>query len=906
MSTQILHQLVHGYSHGHSLLAGSTQLERGDMDLVARLSDLSGTLGPELEIAPYLSLYPLPSKRFFALARTWADELAPRTGCVLTHTILIPLKDWAEDDYPIRFARYLRAPRRDSVAEYEVPIQSIPDTERTCAPNEPLAISFVQRYFGEGLTPLVWFGALEPELVAWCVVQILWPSLRARFACCTLALQPRTLDERPFDLLFAPLPTFSRFSDFSRDHIVDSRSPSGDGATEPWFQSLSGCVFEASNIALTQRIRALSADLDPYPTAIRRVFFYLELEERVSTSPTAALGALDLLETLAPQPFGAQQEKRSLALTTLRAIERLHPHEALELLYLLCQRLQGPSFASHHALQEEAQELVQQLVKADPEHSIRQANLLAARHPGAAPRSFILGVGDALLTLLTDHVLLGSTLVTQDTLGERLIIHRPEVAVALLRAGGSGDRKRVISALVAWCRADDQVIDARSALRRILLPEIAKSTDAPLVEELLRDLDPDDVPEICSAVERVDAFRFRPLSELVARFVGERHPSSVQKWCRTHSWHTYQIAALITAGYPPTAEGLHELLTAEITNVTNRPLLLSAFIERVSEYSPPAWLVSLLETDSRLWELLLEGAGDSEVADVVLRLVRDLRRSAMARASEAERTLERFPGKNASNVHEHAVRQLLADQLEGFCDLEKLQRWFAEPWVVETLVHASAGSFRTIVTDHLIRSETAWLRAWEVIESMPELVAFKNTALLQEVISLLLESLSANWVPASTESWRHLLSKVSGGDHVQLDLCGQALHFALEHIRLPLAEVVAETFYPVHNAAMSDRPVQRSWLLWSFADWDKAKDLRRSLVDSFLHSDWNPAQFALSAREPWLLTKLCRRMRRQWGGPQYLEKAYAGLKKFSDPKAQELASALSQFLRNPDVSEEWD
>ena len=905
MNDETLHQLVHGYSHGHSLLAGSTELERKDMDLIARLSDLSGTLSPELEITPYLSLYPLPSQKFFAIARTWADELAPRSGCVLTHTILVPLKVWAEDDSPIRFAGALRVSSRDALAEYAIPIRSIPNASRRCAVNEPLGNSFTQRYFGEGLTPLVWFGALDPELAAWCVIQALWPTLRARFACCTLALQPRALDERPFDLLFAPLSAYSRFSDFARDHVVDSRAPSNVGGTESQFQSWSDRIFKGSDSGLSRRVRELSFELEPHPIAIRRVLLYLELEARASNSPTAVLGALDLLETLVPQPLQALEEKNSLITTALHAIKHLNPHEALELLYLLCQRLQGSSFSSQHALQGEIRDIVQQLIKADPERGIQDADSLTARHVDAPPRSFLLGVGDALLTLLGDNSSVVSTLIEQNTLGERLIVYCPEVAAVLLRAVGSIDRERVISVLVDWCRTE-QAMDVRPALRRFLLPEVTEPVDAPLIEELLRDLEPDEVPQICSVIERVEAFSLQPLPSLVARLIGERYPIEVREWSRTYPWHTYQTATLVAASYPATADGIKEIFPATTAIDINSPLLLAAFIQRFSGYSPPAWLVSLLETEPRLWEPLLIGLSNSEVIDVVLRLARSLRRSAIARVPDAERMLGDFTGKGAESVRQHALRQLLTEQLEGTCDIGKLQRWLAKSWVVETLVNASAGFLRAIVADQLRRSDTTWSRSWELIESIPAVVAFKNAALVQEVVSVLLQFRSEEWTATSAESWRQLLLKVSGGDHPQLDICSQALHFALEHARLPLGGIVAETFYPVHEAVMNDRSAQKSWSLWGFGDWDKAKDLRRSLVDSFLHSEWDPLQFALSARKPWLLKKLCKRMLRQWKGSQYLENAYTGLKKRSDTEAQELAITIRQILTNPNVPEEWD
>ena len=269
MSDLDVHQLVHGYDHGHSLLAASTTLAREDLDLVGRLSDLSGTLGTDLEVAPYLTLYPLPSQKFFAVARTWLDDSAPRSGCVLTHTILVPFSAWATEESPSRFSAVLRRPTRERLADFSVPPTSVPKFTAKIATVEPFGDYFVQRYFGEGLAPIAWFEALDAEATAWCVIRALWPSLRARFACCTLALQPRTLGDRPFDLVFAPSAVFSRFGEFARDHFVDGGAVSNTGdSPESWFRSWSKCVFEGDPCETCRRARLLSSELEPYPTAI--------------------------------------------------------------------------------------------------------------------------------------------------------------------------------------------------------------------------------------------------------------------------------------------------------------------------------------------------------------------------------------------------------------------------------------------------------------------------------------------------------------------------------------------------------------------------------------------------------------------------------------------------------------
>lgn len=105
MTCVLVHQLLHGYRRGHRLLAGSIDPDHNTADLVARLSDLSGSLISDAEFQPYLTGYPLPSAEFYALARTWPDDSARRAGCVLTHTLLIPIERWGKTLNPYGFAK---------------------------------------------------------------------------------------------------------------------------------------------------------------------------------------------------------------------------------------------------------------------------------------------------------------------------------------------------------------------------------------------------------------------------------------------------------------------------------------------------------------------------------------------------------------------------------------------------------------------------------------------------------------------------------------------------------------------------------------------------------------------------------------------------------------------------------
>jgi hypothetical protein len=254
-----LHQVVHGYDRGHGLLAGSITLSARDLDLVTRLSDLSGQLTDERDFHPYLTLYPLPSRIFYAVARTWLDPLADRSGCVLTHTLLVPLDAWATCRYPSALDDLLRPPGRDNLAPYSRTVSWIPAIGTSMPhPGASPAFSptFAQRYFLEGIRPIVWLAEPSADQVAWPIVTFLWPTLRSVFTCCTLAFQQRDHEDHPFDLLFSPPSATARFSGLSKQHIVGRETiGSRPDAQRDWAPRLTALIFAAN---ANEHVRSLA------------------------------------------------------------------------------------------------------------------------------------------------------------------------------------------------------------------------------------------------------------------------------------------------------------------------------------------------------------------------------------------------------------------------------------------------------------------------------------------------------------------------------------------------------------------------------------------------------------------------------------------------------------------------
>ena len=159
-----IHQLLHGYRHGHELLASSVKLARRDADFVRRLSDLSGMLPERFQVCPYLSGYRLLDEEFYVLAKTWPDTEAPRAGCVITHSLLIPLSLWESYSDP-RGLLSLFSNDSKNPNSYSKPLHFPLMISAHSSQNEisHTLDDYLHQYFGEGVQPIVWFDEADTE-----------------------------------------------------------------------------------------------------------------------------------------------------------------------------------------------------------------------------------------------------------------------------------------------------------------------------------------------------------------------------------------------------------------------------------------------------------------------------------------------------------------------------------------------------------------------------------------------------------------------------------------------------------------------------------------------------------------------------------------------------------------------
>lgn len=200
----VVEQALHGYEHGHRLLSSSVQFEPNDQRALLMMSDLSGPRVVE-GFFEYLTGYPLPSRKFYAFAKTWYASEMERPGCVWTHTLLVKVDDLASLQNAQAIRRMFLRPTRESARTYLTTLSIQSDFSNFIGlPSEFEEVVF--NLYSQTDTPVtipVGSGT-EFEGLAVQIWSQQWPALRMNFSFCTGALSERTLNSRPLDLQFGP------------------------------------------------------------------------------------------------------------------------------------------------------------------------------------------------------------------------------------------------------------------------------------------------------------------------------------------------------------------------------------------------------------------------------------------------------------------------------------------------------------------------------------------------------------------------------------------------------------------------------------------------------------------------------------------------------------------------------
>jgi hypothetical protein len=204
-----IEQLLHGYSHGHHLLAGSIELSKSAQQLTSVLSDLSG---PEVSdrFAEYITGYPLADDKYYALGKTWYASEMNRPGCAWTHTLLIRFEDIkAIGDGRILFPHFRRPckdfERSDYCSTIELQQSSKSGVCLSCT-DTANELRYLLWSIYEESKPIILPSDSPDEyekliLLIW---QNQWGGLRKNFSFCTGSFAGRKLGRKSFDIQVVP------------------------------------------------------------------------------------------------------------------------------------------------------------------------------------------------------------------------------------------------------------------------------------------------------------------------------------------------------------------------------------------------------------------------------------------------------------------------------------------------------------------------------------------------------------------------------------------------------------------------------------------------------------------------------------------------------------------------------
>lgn len=880
----LINQLVHRYRNGHELVASSCSLSKDSLDLVDRLSDLSGSPDDESRVPSYLTGYPIERERLFAFARTWPDLTAPRSGCVVTHTLLVPIEYWEKCPAPFALGQLFSEPRDpSSVGEYSVPLSLAGESlaPQPVLPERDHQLDFVEKFFSDAAPPLVWFETERAEEICASAIGAAWPSLRRSLSFCTYALQPRLVAEREFDLMFAPSSASIRFrSVLAVSEPVTER-------IEKWQESWSRAIFQGASPP--EALTSVREFLPPRREAVRLGYRLDELRRRGPEHPFAFIGAFDIVEQLATDAASATALKAAMfAEATLSARAIRDSRERLRYLRLLRERAERAAVA-HSELGNETTIAMKAIASEAPEDFV--AELLEATSPLSSAHDWSEGIrslpGSAIANLIESA---DSTIVAE------LVESDPKIASHLTDGVGS-DVDLARRLLKAGQRLAHPTTSR--AFWMCVLEHLPIATLGALGKDIARNSELK-LQVLLEILLRRDALADSRVRQVVLE-MSRRSPGDLQEWVfRQRGSDPVALAGLLAETFENTSSGLNRALEeSEGAPAISASLWALCLSQLVAELGSAATRNISPSQRRRLYELFLlkevRGSASSTVA--LTRLVES------ATSVEDLRVITRLLDGQAPSLPETIRRRCFELAASLFMEGEEVAE-LVTTW-------AELGAEPSLVADRAIgrvvsaRGGAAeWGRGWDLLM----LVSRASSAAVPATI-LALTRLLANrpkvWPQAVSDTWSDILEVLSEKP-VAIRLDAQALYFCLEHPRLPLGRVVATSFPRVYQSVLSGDTPNEIERYFGYMDWDRARELRRGIIAAFREGEWPLRFLPLAMPDDETLRKVCSRVYRGWRGTSLLEDVLADVRRAKTHERRAGAVKILERAIAGELSESWD
>ncbi|PZO52405.1 MAG: hypothetical protein DCF16_09470 [Alphaproteobacteria bacterium] len=814
-----VHRQRHGYKNGHQLLAGTVKLSRTDQDLVDRLSDISGPIRPGQLFEPYLTFYPLPSESYFVIAKTWQDRDAPRAGCVITQSVFLASEFWERGEGVRQAFAYLSKLTLDTESSLT------DDDERDYRPlpsvGDERLPALVEALFLEDRKPIVVFDPRSSELITERLLLSLWPSARQSFAVCTFALGARKIGGRDFDLVFAPNEARSKFADWTGRRIESGASAAP--ARHRWTTQVVERIFlsEAPSLPLSSLPDVLQRGDRNDESVLRLSLLWEELSQRASSSKTAALGLLDILNSQNVRLAAAPQMKLVLDHAIGMAEVSTDAEDAWSFLTALSAKI-SPSELT--LFSERLTDAAMTLTRRDPMGSTANVSALRTQNRDI-PKSLLRGLGEGLATPELNVAASNSFQLSTDLM-MALFAASPGFAHALLSPAALENTAYAADLAQEIAQSDS---DRRRELRANILPCLSSPEAVDILKALLRTASPDDVLEAVETIARKTRFEESAFdAPLIEAAIDADALVAVRNlaidYVDLSGADRFLLATL-------RAEEGDVLWLAALNNVDRRNALAKEFVDRLDQRD----LMRLLRHTAARDELLAMLAEDPQTT--ASQLTRVLASANTSITRTAELGIAAWPWIGSSEREQLATRALERTMRDSkSADWPLTDRFFA--------VAAPSLSGRQLVQFASPATAPAPLVGHNIalLDSVKP-VAKMVTPYLSELTERLVRRFD-NLGPDAYVAWARLLSNADPREASTVHVAAATFEYAMQVTRFPASPLAAAAFPIFYRHLPTKKEVGLFW-----TEIDRRKSARRLLVDAFTDSKWPPADLILTAIE---------------------------------------------------------
>jgi hypothetical protein len=734
---------------------------------------------------------------------------------------------------------------------------------------------------------------------------LLWPSLRASLFAHTFSLHAQAKVRSDLQLHFAPRAAQSYFSRVPKQcHMSKRTGASHNVNAERWISELSedlrsGRPRDSYIDGLNRYGHLLGSD----PSAVRNLFALRDLADRQSQTPTAAIGILDIIDSLEPAANHAVKEKQLALSAAVESALTADASSSLHCLALVDARLRRPSFSNAGS------EVVHKLKDSVEKIVAREPFALMSTCGQSSPlddSAFWQGVAEGLRIVAETHPDGLESLGRHPNIAMFVVRESPSIASAYLlvtrnRASESN------SEVAEWVRHIER-IEQRHRVRSELLPLVSDDANVPLLEELLRDISEAEVESILDVLaESTRGFARASLRRVVTDFISQRFPEETIRWGkRPGLLQAGQIADVVVEAFPLSTEGLERIQATDWKSHCDRCEVWSAFVERSASKQLPQWFVRRAGEDVAIIEPYSTCTPLSARAMRALRTIGDqceylpVVRSSLFDAFASQTELSGL----ADILAPKAIDSALVEHFSGRIDDNRLSFALSVKSCQELYEQVAGNHLHSLLISTNNRDD--WERAWTTLSLLPNAL-FRKVA-SHRIITDFARSYRAYWSESVARAWSSIV--VRAHEELPYDaalrLHMESTAFCLNNPRLPVGQVVLAAFPLVYDAvAMAKAPLVTDEMFGYF-DWDKAKRLRKNVIDSFVSSCWPPEDLAILASKCQILRKVIHRLQRKWGGDEYIRRILEGLRQCEAPEAVSVASEMSAIVHDPDFFEPWD